>query len=114
MAPPRAGNGDLLKVGSLNQHVNGPGIDLSGGPAHDTGNPNSTAFIGDQQIFSVEFADFAVEGFQRLAGYRATHHNLTGDLIGVVEVQRLAQLQHDVVGNVHGQRDGADAGETQT
>ena len=47
------------------------------------------------------------------AGGGTAHHNAAGELVGVVEVQRLAQFKHDVVGNVHRQRDGADAGQAQ-
>ena len=48
-----------------------------------------------------------------IAGLGTAHGDGAFELVSVVAVQRRAEFQHHVVGDVHGQRDGAHAGQLQ-
>ena len=79
--------------------------------AHDTGEPDRAAVVGDQQVLDGQLALDAVEGGQPLALARPTHPDRTRELVAVVAVDRLPELEHHVVGDVDGQRDRPHAGQ---
>ena len=108
-----AGDRDLLEVRRLDQHVPGLPGDLGLGSAHDPGQADGLVGVGDHQVLRVQLAVLPVEGLQGLPGAGPADVEGSGDLLGVVEVQGLAQLQHDVVGDVHGQGDRADPSQAQ-
>ena len=80
-------------------------------PAHHAGNGNRAERVGDHQHRIVQLALDAVERGELLTGRGAAHDNrrrLLASLAGAAHknvvvkgVQRLAPLQHDVVGDVH-------------
>ena len=91
----------------------GAGPDLGGRPAHHAREADRAGVVGDEQVVGVETALHVVEGGQRLARLRPPHHDGPGQPRRVVGVQRLAQLEHHVVGDVDDQRDGAHPGPEQ-
>ena len=78
--------------------------------AHDAGDADRSAVVGDQQIVGVEGADDVVEGGDLLAGLGAADDDVALKLGPVVGVVGLAELEHDVVADVDGERDRAHAG----
>ena len=66
--------------------------------------------VGDQDVVGVQVADHVVEGLQPLARPGPADHDRPVQPVPVERVQRLAQLQHQVVGDVDGQRHRAHAG----
>ena len=83
--------------------------DLGGLPAHHPGEADRPGVVGDEQVVRVEGPVDVVEGAQPLAGPGPAHDDRAGQPVGVVGVQRLAELEHHVVGDVDGQRDRAHA-----
>ena len=73
--------------------------------AHDAREPDRPGVVGDQKVVGVEPTVDVVERGEGLAEARTPHHDRPGQPRGVVGVQRLAQLQHHVVGDVDDQRD---------
>lgn len=73
------------------------------GSAHDAGEADGTVVVGDDEVFGVELPDGAVEGLERLAGGRAAYAEAARDGLQVVAVQRLTELEHDVVRDVDGE-----------
>ena len=108
-----AGDRDFLEVRRLDQDRRRRVADLGGGAAHHAGNADRAGGVGDEEVFGVERAFLAVQGAQLLAGNGAPDDDVAGEPVLVIEVQRLAELEHDVVGDVHRQGDGADAGEAE-
>ncbi|MCY1229175.1 hypothetical protein D9M72_415320 [compost metagenome] len=86
---------------------------LGGCAAHDPGDADRAGAVGDQEVLDVELPLLVVEGGDLLPRHGAPHHNVAGQLVQVVAVRGLAEFQHDVVRDVHRQRDGADAGQPQ-
>ena len=83
--------------------------DLGGQAAHGAGHRDGPGGVRDHDVIRVEVAQHVVEGFQLLAGLRPADHDGPAEPVGVERVQRLAQLQHEVVRDVHGQRHAAQA-----
>jgi hypothetical protein len=79
--------------------------DLRGRPAHHPGQPDGPRVVRDQQVVRVEAALDVVERGQRLPRARPPDDDAAGEPVRVVGVQRLAQLEHDVVGHVDDERD---------
>ena len=82
-------------------------VDLRLESAHRPGQGQRTPRLGDHDVVGVERALHVVEGLQGLAGVRPPDGERTGQLRTVEGVQGLAELQHHVVGDVHGQGDRA-------
>ncbi len=80
--------------------------DLGVGAAHDAGQADRTAVVGDDEVLGVQLPLDAVEGDDLLALLRAAHADGALDLVAVVGVQRLAELHHHVVGDVDGEEIG--------
>ena len=110
--PGAAGDRRGVEVRRLDHDVDrvGAGPDLRGRPAHHAREADRAGVVGDEQVVGVEAALHVVEGGERLARLRPPHHDGPGQPRRVVGVQRLAQLQHHVVGDVDDQRDGAHPG----
>ena len=104
----------LIKTSSLNQNAGGRISHLSGGAAHHTGKTNHARIISDNDVLGVQSTLHTIQGHQLLASNSAAHHNLALNLVSVIEVQRLAGLQHHVVRNIHRQRQRAHTRQTQT
>ncbi|GAA3071608.1 hypothetical protein GCM10020000_65310 [Streptomyces olivoverticillatus] len=108
------GDDDGVEVRGLDDDLGGarggPVVgDLGLGSAHDAREPDGAAVVGDDQVLGVQDALGAVEGGELLAGLGAADADGALDARAVVGVQRLAQLEHHVVGDVHGERDRAHA-----
>src|SRR5690606_26041061 len=84
--------------------------DLGARAAHDARETDWAGVVGDEQVFGVEGALMIVERREALTLRRAAHSDAAGDPVEVVEVQRLAEFDHDVVRDVDRERDRADAG----
>lgn len=84
--------------------------DLRVGAAHDAREADRAAVVGDDQVLGVEDADRPVERGELLALLGAAHPDRPVDAGAVVGVQRLAELQHHIVGDVDGERDRAHPG----
>ena len=81
------------------------------GTAHDTGDADGSGGVRDQEVLDVERALLLVQGGDLLPRGGTPHDDVAGEPVEVVAVVRLAELEHDVVGDVHREGDGADAGE---
>jgi len=99
-----------VPVSGLDQDV-GRGLRHLGGlPAHDAAEADDAGVVGDDEISlraGGQRAVGAVEGGQPLALAGAADADGALELVGVVAVDRAADLEHHVVGDVHGQRDRA-------
>lgn len=84
--------------------------DLRVGAAHDAGETDGPPVVGDDEVLGVQDADDTVEGGDLLALRGAADTDGAFDAGAVVGVQRLAELQHHVVGDVDGERDRAHPG----
>ena len=69
-------------------------------PAHDSGQAEGFALIGDQQKIGIKRNDLAVEQRQFFAGRRKPNDDIAFEPCVVVGMQRLAKLEHDVVGDI--------------
>ncbi len=101
------GPGDVpgLEVRRLDQDRGGGETDLGVEAAHDTGDGLGTGLVGDDDVVGVEGASDVVEGLQLLPRLRGAHGDGPVETVAVPGVQRLAEFQHHVVGDVDGQRD---------
>ena len=111
VAPGAAEDRGGLEVRGLDDDVAGGLRQLGGPAAHHAGDADRAAVVGDQQVLGRQRAAYVVQGGQLLARGRPTHHDRAGQLVAVVAVDRLAELEHHVVGDVDGQRDRPHAGE---
>lgn len=105
-APDRAGR----EVGRLDDDVRRPVVQLGGPAAHDARQADGARVVGDEQVLGAQGALDVVERGEPLAGGGPAHDDRAQQRVGVVAVQRLARLEHDVVGDVDGQADRAHAG----
>jgi len=75
---------------------------LAVGAAHDTAEGYRPLRIGDDQHIAGKAPLYSIQRDHDLAVHRPAHDNLTALYLAIVEaVQRLAVLQHDVVGDIH-------------
>ena len=109
----------LVEVRGLQQDVLGLGRHLAVQAAHHAGQTDDARSaltvrgVGDQQVLHAQLVVLAVQGDQMLAFAGASHHDRAFELVHIIGVHRLAQIEHDVVGHVHGQRDRTHAGADQ-
>ena len=100
-----AEDGDRVPVGGLDEDV-GRGLGQLGGlAAHHTGEADRSGVVGDQQVLGGELSVGSVERGHPFARTRSSYDDRAGELVAVVAVDRLAQLEHHVVGDVDRQRD---------
>ncbi len=85
--------------------------ELGGRAAHHPRQADRARVVGDEEVLLAQRARDPVEGGQLLPRGRAADPDRAGQLVAVVAVDRLAELEHHVVGDVDGQRDRAHAGE---
>ena len=104
----------LIETSRLHQNAGGRIGHLSRGATHHTGKTNHAGIISNDNILGVQSTLNTIQGHQLLASSGATHHNLTLNLVSIVEVQRLTGLQHHVVRNIHRQRQRTHTRQTQT
>src|SRR5205085_10142945 len=78
--------------------------------AHDPGEPDGTLAVGDHEILDSQRALDAVERPYLLALPRTTGDEPAAKQVEVVGVERAAEREHHVVGDVDDVRDRADAG----
>ena len=93
----------------LDEQVGGALVDFGGQAAHRAGQRDRPGVVRDHDVVGVQVPDHVVEGFQPLARLGPAHHDRPADLGAVEGVQRLAELEHQVVGHVHREGDGPDA-----
>ncbi len=85
--------------------------DLRGRATHDPGDGERALGIGDEQGLGLELADDVVEGLEPLPGVReADDDPASADRGSIERVDRLAELEHDVVAHVDDVADRALAG----
>lgn len=103
------GDGIGGKEGALEEQVGGVQGDAGILTPHDAGEGQGPGFVGDQQGVGCRGHGLAIEEQHLLTGLRESHVDLPAQLRLVEGVQRLAELEHHVVGHVHQRADGADA-----
>ena len=96
-----------VPVRGLYQHARGGLGHLGVFAAHDAAETDDPGVVGDHEILWREGAVVAVESGEVLPLGRAADADRTRELVGVVAVDRSAQLEHHVVGHVDRQRDRA-------
>ena len=82
--------------------------------AHDTGHSQRTFVVSDYQGISAQGDFLAIEQHQLLALFGQSHANAALDLGEIEGMQRLTQLKHDIVGDIHHGVDTANIAATQT
>ncbi len=68
---------------------------------HDTGDGQGTLVVGDDQGIGAQADFLTVQQDELLALLRHAHTNAAVDFGKVERVQRLTQLKHHVIGDVH-------------
>ena len=104
-----------VEVGGLEQDVRGSLLHLGVGTTHDASNTDDARAltlgrVGDEQVLLIQLALLIVQGHEQFTCACATHDDRRGQRAQVVGVHRLAQIQHDVVRDVDGQRQGTHTG----
>src|SRR6185369_6844325 len=103
------------KISALDEYIDGLLVDLRVRAAHDTGQGDAFLFVGNQQHFARERAVLVVERLEFFLIGGATNDDggliilAFGDEMIVERMQRLADFEHDVVGDVDNVVDAADA-----
>ena len=97
-----AADGHGLEPCRLNEHVLGVRRDHGVPAAHDAGQAERLGVIGDDQVFGIEGALDAVEGFELLAFARAADDDAAFDLVEVEGVRGLAHGEPGEVGGIDG------------
>ena len=100
----------------LDQHVDGFVRDLGVRAAHDAGYSEDAlgGVVGDEEVLGVEGAFDVVERRVPLPRPRAANDDRPAHFVEVVGVQRLAEVEHDVVRRVHSQGDRPHSGGRQS
>ena len=116
-----AANVEEIEVRCLQENIGRGFGDLALQSSHHATDSHGAAPIGDEQHLIVEGAQLAIECRHLLAGPGAAHDNrrqviarLGSQGVIVEGVQRLPQLQHHVVGDVHDVADGPHPGQAQS
>ena len=102
-------------MGAFDEDVDGGVADFGVSSAHDAGQAEQLlsavcAHTGDEHIFGVNAPFGVVERRELVTLSAASHNDLVTHESEVVGVQRLPEFEHDVVGDVHDERNGAHAG----
>src|SRR5262249_44762067 len=64
--------------------------------------------VGDDEVFGIQLAVYAVQGFEHLAGAGTTHNDLsTLELVEIKRMRGMAHLHQRVVAGIHGVADAA-------
>ena len=101
-------NGGVDEVGGFEEAPGGGLGDFGFFAPHDARKTDGFFGIGYDHVVGLEFVGDAVEGFELFAGFGLTDDNaLSGEEVEVVSVERLAHFEHDVVGEVNEEGDGA-------
>ena len=105
-----------IEIGGFEQDLGALLSDLRIGAAHDAGDGDRGAGIGDDEDPVVrQSADLAVEGAQGLAGATAPHDDATPvQPLQVEGVEWLAELEHNEICHIHDVVDGALSDGSQT
>ena len=97
----RAANRNGIEPGGFEQNVMRRGTDFAFRAAHHAGNGHGVRGVGDHAYLRRKRALEAVERADLFSGVRAAHDDAAIDDARQIEsVQRLAQLEHDVIGGV--------------
>ena len=96
-------------MGGLERDGGGLVVDLAREATHHPGQADGASVVGDDEVVGREGARHVVERLERLAGRRGTRSHGPAQLGEVEGVQRLAGLEHHVVGDVDCQRHRAHA-----
>ena len=92
-----------LEARALERDVRRRRPDLRVGAAEDPGDAQGPVLVGDDEDVRREDPLHTIERLEGFTGSRATgHERVAPQPIGVVRMQRLSQLEHHVVRDVHG------------
>ena len=94
------GGAQRIEVGALDQHVLGLVRAAGVLAAEDAAEAQHRAVVGDHAHGLVDLVRLAVEAVERLALAAEPRADGAGELVGVVDVQRAAAIEADVVGDV--------------
>ena len=101
---------DRIEGRRLQQHALRVLGDLRGGASHDAGDGQRLFAVRDQKVLGSEATLLAIQGRQGLPVPCPAHDNAsTRELVEVERMGRLAQVQHEIVGEVHQEPDGSHA-----
>ena len=104
-----------MEGSSLQNNVLGFVGNLGQQAAHNTAQTGSLFGITDGNHSGGQLALLAVEGNELFAFFCTAHNqSVACNLVCIISMHRLAQLQHNIVGNVNYVADGAHAAGTQT
>ena len=94
-------DGAGVEVRRLDEHVGGGVVHLGVFRAHHASYTQAALLVGDNEHLLVQLAGVTVEHGHLLVWAGAAHHDAAAYLLCVEGVDRLAGLQHRVVGRVH-------------
>jgi len=106
-------NGHLIEVRGFHQDVRRRIAHLGGCAAHHTRDTDGTGAVRNEEVLDVERALLVVQCGDRLPCHGPADHDVAGQFVQVIAVRGLAELEHHVVGDVHGQGNGADSSKPQ-
>ena len=105
VSPVGASHRHGIEVGTFENDGAGLGGHLGGGTAHDSCQADRTGVVGDDEVIGIQSALDVVKGAQLLTLTCLAHDDGSGDLVGVVGVQGLSGLEHDVIRHVDSKAD---------
>ena len=106
---PGGGNGDRVPIGGFEENLGGVGGAAGRLAAHDPGEGQGGAVVGDQHRPGGDAVGFAVERQQGFAAHGRVDAQRAGDFGGVKDMQRAVQAIGEDVGDIDEGRDRAQA-----
>ena len=97
-------------VRGLEEHPRRCGGDARVPTAHHAAEGDGAIVVGDDEELAIERHFAFVEQFQGFAGARVAHDDRAVQGVGIEGMQRLAEFEHHVVGDVHERADRTQAG----
>ena len=108
-----AGQGNGVEEGALQKQITRSAVDATVLAPHHASDGQGTLVIGNDQRIGTQADLLAIQQDQLLALFGHAHTNAAIDFGKIEGMQRLAQLEHDVVGDINGGIDTADVRTTQ-
>ena len=110
VAAPGECHAHRIEQRAFDEHAGGGFADRGGFAAHDAGQRNHAGGVGDDDILVRHVIALVIQRAERLAAVAAADgERAAGDLVGVENMQRTAEVVGEEVGQVHERADRAEA-----
>ena len=100
MVASRQGNGDRLKPSAFNQHILCVQCRAALQPAHNAGQPQYAALIGNHAIAVAQFISFLIKRDKAFAVFGLPRAHRAGQLIGIINMQRTTAIIGNIIGDI--------------